>query len=196
MFGLGESNDTITSTKRSDPSAKSVLIVTGDNCNELEFFVPYYRFCEAGLKVDVASPDGGSIKGAHGTEFAHTLKVSEVRPSEYALLYLPGGKAPAKLRKDEDVLAVVRQFVVAGTPISAICHAAQILVSANVVRGKRISAYPEVEKEISEAGGTFVNQALVEDGIFTTARWPGDLPGHMEATLRRLGLSSNARMAA
>ncbi len=195
MFGLGEEKDTITSTKRNEGAQQSVLIVTADKCNELEFFVPYYRFCEAGLNVVVASPDGGSIKGANGTEFKNTRKLSEVVPADYALLYLPGGKAPAELRKRDDALDLVRAFVTANKPVAAICHAAQVLVSADLVRGKRISAYPEVEKEITDAGGTFVNAPLVEDGVFITARWPGDLPGHMEAVMQKLQ-GANMRRAA
>lgn len=190
MFGLGEDGkDTITSTKRAEAGAQRVLIVTDDKCNELECFVPYYRFCEAGLRVDIATPKGGSFKGAHGTEFRDAQKVSAVRAQDYALLYLPGGKAPASLRKDEEVLALVRQFAQDATPIAAICHAAQILVSAGLARGKRLAAYPEVKDEIEEAGGTFVNAPLSEDGIFITARWPGDLPGHLEAAMRCLGVT-------
>lgn len=196
MFGLGDDKDTITSTKRADAAAPAVLILTGDKANELELFVPYYRFAEAGFQVDVATPEGGDVKGAHGTVLKHTKPVKDVQPARYALLYLPGGKAPAALRKDEQVLALVRQCVQAGMPVASICHGAQILAAANVIRGLRISAYPEVEDEIREAGGTFVNAPLVEDGLFITARWPGDLPGHLEAAMRALAKAPRRTKAA
>jgi len=178
--------DIITASKQNEGAKAAILIISADTFNELEFFYPYYRFTEAGFRVDVGSPDGGEIKGANGTEFPGTHPIATIDPTQYALLYIPGGKAPAEMRKSEELLKVVRRFDALGKPIAAICHAAQVLVSAGLVKGKRIAAYPEVEEEITEAGGTFVNAPLVEDGQYITARWPGDLPGHLEAVMKRL----------
>lgn len=183
---MAEKQDTITSSKQNADASASVLIITADKFNELEFFYPYYRFSEAGFKVDVASPQGGAIKGANGTEFPNTQNVTSVREADYALLYIPGGKAPTEMRSCDALLELVKQFDAAGKPIAAICHAAQVLVSAGLAKGKRLAAYPEVEPEITAAGGTFVNAALVEDGQYITARWPGDLPNHLEAVMKRL----------
>lgn len=188
----------VSSLQHPSPSA-SVLIVSGDRFNELELFYPYYRFCEAGLRVDVASPSGGDITGADGHVFRDTLKLDEVQAVDYVLLYLPGGKAPATLRKDEAVLDMARQFVVANKPVAAICHGPQILAAAQIIDGKRISAYPEVESELAEAGAQYVNTPLMEDGLFITARWPGDLPGHVAAAIRHIrasGALGAARTAA
>lgn len=178
--------DIITASKQNEGAKAAILIISADTFNELEFFYPYYRFTEAGFRVDIASPEGGAIKGANGTEFPSTQPIATIDPTQYALLYIPGGKAPAEMRKSEELLEVVRRFHASGKPIAAICHAAQVLVSAGLVKGKRIAAYPEVEEEITEAGGTFVNAPLVEDGQYITARWPCDLPGHLEAVMKRL----------
>lgn len=196
---MSDTQDTMVSTLQNPQAQASVLIVTGDTFSELEFFYPYYRFAEAGLNVDVASPDGGDIKGADGHVFRNSKKVSDVKAADYVLLYLPGGKASARLRKDEGVLALTRQFSVADKPIAAICHGPQILAAAKIIDGKRISAYPEVEAEVKEAGATYLNAALVEDGLFITARWPGDLPGHVKAALAYLmnsGALSNMKRSA
>ena len=166
-----------------DIRSKAVLIITGNDAEDLEFFYPYYRLVEEGVRVDVATPDGGELKCKHGEKLSQTLSVDKIDISAYAMLYLPGGKAPASLRKDQGVMALVERFVASGKPIAAICHGPQLLVSANAVRGKRLAAWPEVGKEITDAGGIYVNEATVRDGQFITARWPGDLPSHMRAVM-------------
>lgn len=196
---MAAKQDTMVSTMENPNPSASVLIVSDDRFNELELFYPYYRFCEAGLRVDVASPKGGDITGADGHVFRDTHKLNTLQAVDYVLLYLPGGKAPASLRKDEDVLDMARQFVVVNKPIAAICHGPQILAAAGIIDGKRISAYPEVESELAEAGAQFVDTPLMEDGLFITARWPGDLPGHVAAALRHIdgtGALKPARSAA
>lgn len=156
-----------------------VLIMTADDTQDLEFFYPYYRLHEEGYDVDVATPEGGSFKGKMGMGLQETKAIKEVRPADYAMLYIPGGKAPATLRKDEAVLQFVKQFAQSGKPIAAICHGPQVLISAGVVSGKKIAAYQEVAKELEEAGARFSDEALAIDGQFITARIPGDLPRHL-----------------
>ena len=156
-----------------------VLIITADDTQDLEFFYPYYRLNEEGYSVDVATPDGGSFEGKMGMGLKETKSIKAVRPEHYDLIYIPGGKAPAKLREDEHVIAFVKQFAASGKPIAAICHGPQVLVTADLVRGKKISAYPEVAKEVEAAGGRWADEALAIDGQFITARVPGDLPRHL-----------------
>lgn len=162
---------------------KKVLIITGDNAEDTEFFYPYYRLTEEGYQVDVATENGGSFKCKHGLGLEETMPIDEVTASIYELLYLPGGKAPQALRKNEKVLQVVKEFASSGKPIAAICHGAQILISADLIKGKRIAAWPEIKDEVEEAGATFVNEALVEDGQFISGRMPGDLHRHLYGVL-------------
>jgi len=169
---------------------KSILILTADKTQDLEFFYPFYRFIEEGYQVDVVTPDGGKFEGKMGMGLKDSKSLDEVNPGQYALLYIPGGKAPEKLKKEEKALQLVEEFARSGKPIAAICHGAQLLAEAKLVAGKRIAAWPEVQKEIEEAGGSFVNEATVEDGQFITARWPGDLPSHLQRTLRVLEASA------
>ena len=187
--------DIMRSSKQADAGAPSILIISDDKFNDLELFYPYYRFSEAGCRVVLATPAGESIKGDHGFELKADLRAVDAKPGEYDMLYLPGGKAPASLRKDENVLAFVKQFAATGKPIAVICHGAQILAAADVISGKRLAAWPEVEDEIREAGGTFVNEALVEDGQFISGRWPGDLPMHLEAVMKRLKQAGSSKPA-
>lgn len=170
-------------------------ILTADDTEDLEFFYPYYRLSEEGYMVDVITPNGGEFKGKKGLGLKETLKLESVNPSGYALIYIPGGKAPAELRKNEKAISFVREFALSGKPIAAICHGAQLLVSAGLVKGKRIAAWPEVKDEIEEAGGTFVDESLVEDGKFITARKPGDLPHHLAGVLNYLNGASSTNTA-
>lgn len=165
---------------------EKIAIITGQETEDLEFFYPYYRLSEEGYEVDVITPDGGKLEGKHGLGINQTKSISAVRPADYALLYLPGGKAPSELRKNDAVLAFVREFARSGKAIAAVCHGPQILISAGLIKGKQMAAWPEVGKELKEAGATFVDEALVEDGQFITARKPGDLPRHLYGVLQYL----------
>lgn len=169
---------------------KSILILTADKTEDLEFFYPYYRFVEEGYRVDVATPDGGEFKGKQGLGLKSTLKISDVSVSTYDLLYIPGGKAPEKLKKSEEALALVRAYATTKKPIAAVCHGPQVLAAADVVAGRTLAAWPEVESELKEAGANYVSQETVVDGQFITARWPADLPAHIAATLQALKASS------
>jgi protease I len=179
-------DDSYVSTMTIAPSEGSVLIITANHVQDLEFFYPYYRFIEEGFRVDVATPEGGEFKGKMGMGLKDTLKLEALRTESYRLLYIPGGKAPAELIKNSRVLDITRQFVESGRPVAAICHGPQVLAASNVIKGKRIAAWPDVEDEVKAAGGIYVNSPAVVDGQFITARWPGDLPAHLKAVLALL----------
>jgi protease I len=172
-----------------------VAIVTADKTQDLEFFYPYYRLNEEGYDVDVITPKGGAFESKQGMGLKETKRIDEARASDYALVYIPGGKAPAELRKNENVLAFVRDFAASGKPIAAICHGPQVLISAELVHGKRMAAWPEVRSELEEAGAIFVDEALVEDGQFITGRQPGDLPRHLWGVLDILQGKKGAKKA-
>lgn len=165
---------------------KSILILTADDTQDLEFFYPYYRFIEEGYHVDVATPRGGAFQGKQGMGLKQTKAVADVAESHYDLLYIPGGKAPARLKENELALELTRHFADSGKPIAAICHGAQVLAAAEIIGGIRIAAWPDVEEEVQEAGARYTNEPVVVDGQFITARWPGDLPAHMQSVLQAL----------
>src|SRR5579884_2897725 len=87
---------------------EKVIIITADNTEDIEFFYPYYRLTEEGYTVDVVTPQGGKFEAKHGLGLKNTKSIGEVKPEDYVLLYLPGGKAPAELRKNDKVLAFVK----------------------------------------------------------------------------------------
>jgi len=162
---------------------KRIAILTDNKVEDLEFFYPYYRFNEEGYDVDVITSKGGKFAGKNGIELQTSKCIDDVDALDYELLYLPGGKAPEKLSKNKKVLEFVRSFANSNRFIASICHGAQILAEADVIRGKKIAAWPEIKDEIEKAGAIFADEALKEDGQFITARKPGDLHRHLFGTL-------------
>ncbi|HET7346313.1 MAG TPA: DJ-1/PfpI family protein, partial [Acidobacteriaceae bacterium] len=111
-----------------------------------------------------------------GHNFTLNATFAEIRPENYDGLVLPGGRAPEYLRLDPKVLDMVRHFARENKPIAAICHAAQILSAAGVVKGKRVSCYPACSPEVELAGGTFAScemtEAVVDGNLVTAPAWP------------------------
>jgi protease I len=162
------------------------LILSADNFEDSELLVPLYRLQEAGYAVDVASRARGSITGKHRYTVAVERSFVEIDPAAYAVLVLPGGKAPAALRDEPTVQAIVRAFVDAGKPVGAICHGPQILISAGLLTGRRATCYRSVAAELQAAGAVYEDREVVVDGQLVTARQPGDLPAFMRELMRLL----------
>lgn len=163
------------------------LIVSADNFEDSELLVPYYRLKEAGVEVTVASLSRGAIKGKHGYEVAVDKTIDEVKPEEYGILVLPGGKAPAVLRKEEKVLAIARSFFADRKPVAAICHGPQILITAGLLSGRHATCYQSVAGELKEAGALYEDREVVVDGSLVTSRQPSDLPAFMRETMKQFG---------
>lgn len=162
------------------------LIISADNFEDMELLYPLYRLVEEGIAVDIASLNRGKFKGKHGYEVEANLSVDEVQPEAYDLLILPGGKAPAQLRLNNRVLEIVRTFYEKERVIGAICHGPQILISAGLLKGKRVTAYKTVAKELIEAGANYENKEVVTEGNIITSRVPQDLPFFMREILKTL----------
>lgn len=166
------------------------LIVSADNFEDSELLFPFYRLQEAGLAVDVASISRGKIRGKHGHEVVVDKALAEVDPQAYDLLVLPGGKAPAALRKEATAIAIAQDFMRGGKPVAAICHGPQILISAGVLVGRRATCYRSVAEELKQAGALYEDQEVVVDGKLVTSRQPADLPAFMREMVRLLGKTS------
>jgi protease I len=163
-----------------------ILIISADGFEDSELLAPQRRMKEEGIDVDIASLVRGPIKGKHGFEVEAHLGIDEVRQQDYDALILPGGKAPATLRKSRAVLEVVRAFFDAGKPISAICHGPQVLISAGVLTGRSATCYATVAKELRAAGAHYQNSDVVVDGNIVTSRQPADLPAFLRETVKEL----------
>ncbi|MBS3815189.1 MAG: type 1 glutamine amidotransferase [Hadesarchaea archaeon] len=162
------------------------LIISADEFEDLELFYPYHRLLEEGIEVHIASIAKGKIKGKHDYSTKVHLKAEEVNPSEYDFLIIPGGKAPAKLRKNEKILDIARDFSNENKLIAAICHGPQILISADLMEGRKATSYESVKSELVEAGANYVDQEVVIDKNLITSRKPSDLPAFMREVLKNI----------
>ncbi|HWR71789.1 MAG TPA: type 1 glutamine amidotransferase domain-containing protein [Nitrospirota bacterium] len=172
------------------------LIMSTDDFEDTELLVPLYRFLENGIETDVAAPEKNTITGKHGYAVDVTITLDQVMPDEYDILVLPGGKAPAALRKEPRALEIVKAFWSANKPVSAICHGPQLLVSAGVLSGRRATCAGSVASELRESGAFYEDAEVVVDGNLVTSRRPSDLPAFMRETMRSITMLLPGRKAA
>jgi len=158
-----------------------ILILATHGFEQLELTVPRDELRKAGARVDVASPDGKPIRGWDRTDWGETapadLKIADAKPVDYTALVLPGGVInPDKLRIDDAAMTIVRSFLDSGKVVAAICHGPWLLVQADAVRGRDVTSYKSIRKDLENAGGQWVDQKVVTDNGIVTSRSPEDLP--------------------
>jgi len=162
------------------------LIISADNFEDTELLVPYYRLKEEGIHVDLASINKGRIKGKHGYEVEVNKTLKEVKPDEYDILILPGGKAPEAIRKEKEALDIARHFFEKNKPVAAICHGPQTLISANLLKGRHATCYRTVADELKASGALYEDKEVVVDGNLITSRQPSDLPSFMKEIIKAI----------
>jgi protease I len=145
------------------------LIITGRHVQDHEFIYPYYRLQEEGYEVDVATRGKETVTGAIGVKIVPTREIPPVEQllakTKYNVLILPGGaKAMEYMRQDEQLLLYIYGYHGIGGVIGSICHAAQLLISAGLVKGRMISGYYSIKDDINNAGGTYIDEPFVTDG--------------------------------
>ncbi|GGE43973.1 glutamine amidotransferase [Pullulanibacillus camelliae] len=168
------------------PSLGRVAMLTTDQVEDIEFFYPYYRFIEEGYEVDVITPKGGVLKAYREMELKSTMALIDANPLDYKLLFIPGGLAPTALKEIAEAVSFVKSYAEQGNLIGAVCHGPQLLATAGLIKGRKMTSWHEVANEIREAGATYLDEPLVEDGQYITARKPGDLPIEMSRIIERL----------
>lgn len=163
------------------------LIVTTDGFEDSELTYPYYRLQEAGIDVEIATPDGESVTGKIGEEMDADLAISEASEDEYDLLVVPGGNAPEDLRLEaEEAITLVQEFDDSGKPIASVCHGAQLLISADVLEGREATGFWAIQVDMENAGATFVDEECVVDDNLITARYPADLPAWLSGLFEQI----------
>lgn len=173
-------------------SHAKLLMIVGDYAEDYETMVPFQALQMVGHTVHAVCPGrkaGQTVRTAihdfegdqtysekRGHNFALNATFAEVRPEDYDGLVLPGGRAPEYLRLDGKVLEIVRHFAEEDKPIAAICHAAQLLAAAGILKGRKVSAYPACAPEVELAGGTYapveMTAAVVDGNLVTAPAWP------------------------
>ena len=168
---------------------KRAVIITGPNFQDEEFIYPFYRLQEAGFIVDVATKGKENVKGKYGVPVKATIDAKDLKESDYDLVVLPGGhEAPHRVRQIKEVLDFVKAMHDKGKIISSICHGPWIMISAGIVRGKKISGYIAIKDDIINAGAEYVDAPVVIDGNIVTSphyKYNGDW---MRETLKKFNL--------
>ena len=154
----------------------TVLILCGPEYEDLEVWYPKLRLMEAGYDAPLAGIGEKSYRGKHGYPAMIDGHVREFLSESLAGVLAPGGWAPDKLRRDKDVLALVRDLHEAGGLIATICHGPWILISAGIVRGRTLTSTVGIKDDVTNAGATWVDEPVVVDGNIISSRVPGDLP--------------------
>lgn len=165
----------IASSLRRRP-VKKILTLVDDIYEDLELWYPKIRLEEEGWDVVVAGPrTNTTYRGKHGYPCVAAIDISDAESVEYDALLLPGGFAPDKLRRDPDVLRLVREFDERRKPIAFICHAGWIVISAGILKGRGATSTVGIKDDMINAGARWVNEPLVVDGNLISSRTPADL---------------------
>ena len=151
------------------------LIISADNFEDLELFYPLHRLKEEGAIVKVASMKKGTITGEYGYSVNVDMTLEDVKPEEFDILVLPGGKAPEKVRLQERAHDIARYFFRENKPVAAICHGVQTLISAGLMKGRKATCYIGIRDDLKLAGAIYEDKEVVMDRNLVTSRNPGDL---------------------
>ena len=187
-------------------ASKKILFLVGDYVEDYEVMVPFQALAMIGHSVHAACPGkrvGESVRTAihdfegdqtysekRGHNFALNTDFEGLDSADYDALVIPGGRAPEYIRLNRRVLDIVREFSSAKKPIAAVCHAAQVLAAADVIKGRHVSCYPACAPEVAAAGGTYVDLdmtcAHTDGNLVTAPAWPAH-PTWLAQFLRVLG---------
>lgn len=167
--------------------AKIAAILT-DMFEDSEYKKPVDAFSRKDHKiVNLGLEQGKIVKGKkEGTKVKIDESVKDAMVQDYDALLIPGGYSPDKLRVDDDAVQFVKRFVQSGKPVFSICHGPQLLISAEVLKGRKITGWKSIIKDIENAGAQFVDESVVKDNNIISSRNPDDIPDFIEESLKML----------
>jgi len=170
------------------PNGRRILVFVGDIYEDLELWYPALRLREAGAHVTIAGPEPEQVyAGKNGYPCRSDAAIADMEAADFHGLVVPGGFMPDKLRRDDKVLQLVRDFAESGKLVAAICHGGWIPISAGVYRGVRVTGSPGIKDDLINAGAIWEDAPVVVDRHFVSSRKPDDLPDFCRAILPILG---------
>jgi|TARA_B110000438_G_scaffold283011_1_gene310575 protease I len=171
---------------------KKAIIITGNLVQDHEFIYPYYRLLEEGYNLDVCILEGKPVQGILGTAIPPNKeqvikKIEDVKINDYEILVIPGGvKAMEKVRQNVNIIKFISDFDKEKKIIACICSGAQLLISAKVVKGRKISGYYSMKDDLINAGAIYTDlPAVIDDNIITTAHYK-DMGPWMKAVIEKI----------
>jgi protease I len=165
-----------------------VAVIIDDMFEDVEYTEPAEAFRKEGHElIHIGLKEGKEVKGKKkGTKVTIDRSIRDVSPDDFDALLIPGGYSPDRLRADEEAVIFTRKFIDSGKPVFSICHGPQLLISANKVRGRRITGWKSIVQDLKNAGALYEDKEVVVDGNLISSRQPSDLPAFINAALDRL----------
>jgi len=169
---------------------KRIAILVEEGFEDSELTVPLRALKDASARVVVVG--SGSKDVYHGKRGNATVKADttadKVRVGDFDAVIVPGGYAPDKMRLHQPMVDLVKEFYESGKVVGAICHGPQLLISAGIIKGRRVTSWPSVAIDLKNAGAEWVNEPVVRDGNLITSRKPADLPKFNRAIMEALSV--------
>jgi protease I len=167
---------------------KRTAILAEEDFEDSELTEPLRAMKDAGASVlIVGSGSKRSYKGKRGSaEVTVDITADKVETSQFDAIIVPGGYAPDKMRLHQPMVDLVRKAHAEGKIIAAVCHGPQLLISADIVKGRRVTSWPSVAVDLKNAGAIWVDEPVVQDGNIITSRKPGDVPKFNKAIIEAL----------
>jgi protease I len=174
----------------SEPGAlkgKRVAILVEDEFEDLELVGPRDALRSCGAEVTIVGPASGTeYRGKRGSSVRSDRAAGGATIAEFDALVVPGGHAPDRMRMRHAMVDLARDAMASGKTVAAICHGPQLLISANVLRGRTLTCWPSIAIDVKNAGGLYIDKPVVEDGNLITSRKPDDVPAFNDAIIRAL----------
>ena len=163
-----------------DNNQKRVAILTENGFEETELTSPKKAMENAGFKVDIISSEKGQVKAWNmdhwSTNVPVNVKLSDANPDDYDALMIPGGVMnPDKMRMQKEYVNFAKEFMHSGKPVAAICHGPQLLIQTGLLEGRKMTSYPSIKTDITNAGAEWLDKEVVVDSNLITSRSPKDL---------------------
>lgn len=174
----------------------NILIMATDGFEQSTLLTPMLKLREAGASVRIAAPGGSRIRGWKdkdwGDSVAVDLEIGAVEAADFQCLILPGGQLNADaLRTNDDAIETVLDFLHYGKIVAAMCHAPWLLIEAGVVEGRRLTSWKSIKTDVENAGGQWIDRAVVVDDSLVTSRSPADLEAFVAAIVEQIETSEH-----
>jgi len=172
----------------SELAGKRVAMLVEEGFEDRELTGPLDALRAKGAVVTLVGPTAGAqFHGKRGEATVRSdVAAGAAKMTDFDALVIPGGHAPDKMRMRHAMVDLARDAIESGKPVAAICHGPQVLISANVLRGRTLTCWPSIAIDVKNAGGLYVDKPVVEDGNLITSRKPDDVPAFSEAIIRAL----------
>ena len=164
-----------------------IAVLIDNKFEDSEYKKPATAYKKEKHELVILGVKKGTVTGEHGGLKVKVEKtVTDVSADSFDALFIPGGYSPDQLRSHDEVVTFVKQFAATGKPIFFICHGAQLLITADILKGRKVTCWKSIIQDIKNAGAEYLDQEVVEDKNFISSRCPADIPAFIKDTLAKL----------